>query len=64
MEKIYTKIPMQIPTSVRLLPKESQVIIEAARLMGLSRSEFLRRSGIERAKRVLRRSRTEGRLMA
>jgi len=56
MEKVFTKVAMLLPLSVRMPRRDAEKIVEAARIEGLSRSEFLRRSGIERAKRVLRKS--------
>lgn len=55
MEKIYTKIPMLL-TSMRLPRRDVAMIVEGARIEGVSRSEFLRKSGVERAKRMIRRA--------
>lgn len=61
MDRILTKKAMLL-SSVRLHRQDAETIVRAAAIEGLSRSEFLRRSGIERAKRVIRKSQTERRL--
>lgn len=50
---------MVLQSSVRLLQGDVEIVIAAARLQGISRSEFLRRSVVEKAKRVLRKSQRE-----
>lgn len=59
MDRILTKHPMVLQSSVRLLQGDVEIVIAAARLQGISRSEFLRRSVVEKAKRVLRKSQRE-----
>lgn len=58
MEKIYTKIPMLL-TSMRLPRRDIAMIVEGARIEGVSRSEFLRKSSVERARRVIRKAQNE-----
>jgi hypothetical protein len=55
MEKIYTKPPMLL-SSIRMPRRDADMIIQGARLEGISRSEFLRKSGVERARRALRKA--------
>jgi uncharacterized protein (DUF1778 family) len=59
MDRVFTKSKMQL-SSLRIPKRDVEAMIEAARLEGLSRSEFLRRSVVERTKRVIRKSQTLG----
>ena len=53
--------PLMLLTSVRLPQRDIGVIHEGARIEGVSRSEFLRKSSVERARRIIRRAQKESR---
>jgi uncharacterized protein (DUF1778 family) len=55
IEKVYTKPPMLF-TSLRLPRGDFATIVDAARIEGISKSEFLRRSAVAHATRVIRRA--------
>jgi hypothetical protein len=58
MERNLTKSPM-VSTSIRMPRRDIEMIFQGARIEGISRAEFLRKSSVERAKRVIRKAARE-----
>ena len=53
-----TKVAMK-STSIRMPQRDIEMIFQGARIEGISRAEFLRKSTVERARRIVRRAARE-----
>jgi uncharacterized protein (DUF1778 family) len=58
VERIFTNAP-RTGLTVRMSKRDTEVLISACRIEGISRSEFFRRSSLQAAKRILRRAQRE-----
>ena len=59
--RIFTK-PAMVQSSVRLSRPAAELVLQAARALGQSRSEFLRAAAVERARRVIKKRQREKQL--
>jgi hypothetical protein len=54
VERIFTNAP-RTGLTVRMSKRDTEILISACRIEGISRSEFFRRTSLAAARRILRR---------
>jgi len=58
MEKVFTK-EQTVQTTYRMKKRDDAIIVQAARLEGDSRSEFVRKATVAAAKRIISKAKSQ-----